>query len=83
MGDPFLPSSPTDRYERYGRELELALSRVVEWAVQTNAPDYDPQDPEGSQAARDEGLDRCLELYYYWINFSPLSRCFFILFLLD
>jgi hypothetical protein len=46
----------------------------VEWAVLSNAPLYDPSDPQESQAARDEGLDRCLELYYYWINFSPLSR---------
>lgn len=63
-----------DRYERYYKELELAFNRVVEWAVQTNAPHYENLDPEESQAARDEGLTRCLELYYYWINFSPLSR---------
>jgi hypothetical protein len=51
------------------------LQRVVDWAVHTNAPLYlSSSSPAEVQAARDEGLDRCLELYYFWINFSPLSR---------
>ncbi len=62
------------RYARYEKELELAFNRVVEWAVETGAPIYLGKDESSIQEARDEGLKRCLELYYYWINFSPLSR---------
>ena len=55
-----------DRYVQYEEEMEGAFRRVVEVLVNAN----------GLTAAsrRDAIAKHVLELFFYWINFTPITR---------
>mmetsp|Transcript_2943 Transcript_2943/g.4462 ORF Transcript_2943/g.4462 Transcript_2943/m.4462 type:complete len:1306 (-) Transcript_2943:83-4000(-) len=63
-----------ERYARYKKELDLSFQNIIDFAVENNAPDFEGMSNGEVQNVKDRGLELCLELYFYWINFSPLSR---------
>jgi hypothetical protein len=60
------------RYARYDVELKAAFDKIVKFHIDNN---MHQQDVATNRSLKDEGVKLCLELYFYWINFSPLSRC--------
>ena len=67
------------RYESYSREFTYLFNKLEEYVVEHLALHpvsscLSEENFECGNSDISEGVKICLEIFYYWVNFAPLSR---------
>jgi hypothetical protein len=69
-------SSVADRFNQFEREMQNSFDRVIEalLSFEEIREHADNDNDDNIQKATQRVLRRSLELFYYWVNFAPLTR---------